>query len=768
MPERIPMHAATPQPERLGQYEILETLAQGHSGWILYKGFDPIFRRHAYLRAIRKSLLDDYGAAMIARLQNDVAAAARLHHPGIVGVYEYGEDSDAAFIASEFVEGSCLKEQSRVSVADAVSLIVQVLSALEFAHNQGVIHREIKPSNLLINDKGQIRIANFGIAELNAGTPAYMSPEQLSGGLADRRSDLFCAGIVLYELLSGVRPFAGPPESLVQRVCKEKERPPSEINPEIPKSFDAVCAKALAKSANERYSTARSFSEAVRTAFESTFASLPSRVVSNNAVLTATLPRPKFEPESKPSLRVRNEANAPAPIAASKWDEANLRMVEKQLAAFVGPLAKIIIKDAAGKASDLPQLYSLAAESLKKPQERQAFLAQMAGASPGSPTPEPPRSPLPGSATPKSPLPVPVEHRGAAEGKTPAQFIPPPPKVEPVVARSAARHEVKPAPGPELNSVAKHEMKPVAKPDIKPIANPPVALPAKPALKAGPPQPPAAPQPKPAAASRIEGLLGKQPPNLAGYLQDGPPKLEEVIHAFVSSVQALIALHATGSKKQALTPQSICFDHLGKASIELLQPTLSSGTSSGAGNPRYAAPELFSEKSAKSDTSMAAAHVYALGIMFYEILLGRKLFVKTFADQRTDLDWLRWHADLESRAPQLKSLLPDHPVALSDLVESMMEKHADKRPSDLESLLSRWRSIAQRANKTIVLDKSSAKAPAAKPAFHGASAPSKKNHLALLAMIIFILALAAGGFFLWQNPDYYRTVIAPRLHLSTD
>ena len=750
------MHAATPQPERLGQYEILETLAHGHSGWILYKGFDPIFRRHAFLRAIRKSLLDDYGAAMVGRLQNDVAAAARLHHPGIVGVYEYGEDSDSAFIASEFVEGSCLKEQSRVNAADAVSLIVQVLSALEFAHNQGVIHREIKPSNLLINDKGQIRIANFGIAELNAGTPAYMSPEQLSGGSADRRSDLFSAGIVLYELLSGVRPFGGPPESLMQRVCNEKERPPSEINPEIPKGFDAVCAKALAKSVNERYSTARSFSDAVRSAFESTFASLPSRVVSNNTVLTATLPRPTFEPESKPSLRVRDGLHAPAPIAASKWDEANLRMVEKHLAAFVGPLAKIIVKDAAGKASDLRQLYSLAAESLKKPEERQAFLAQMKGASPSSHSPEPPRSPLPGSTTPKSPVPQPVEHR--AEVKPHAQLTPPALKVEPVVARPAARPEVKPAPQPELKSVAKPEIQPVAKP-----ANP---SPAKPAVKAA--QPPAAPQPKIAPAARMEGLLGKQPQNLAGYLQDGPPQLEEVIHAFVSSVQALIALHATGSKKEALTPQSICFDHLGKASIELLQPTVTSGTSSGAGNPRYAAPELFSEKSAKSDTSMAAAHVYALGIMFYEILLGRRLFAKTFADQRTDLDWLRWHADLESKAPQLKSLLPDHPVALSDLVESMMEKHADKRPSDLESLLSRWRSIAQRANKTIVLGKSSAKALVAKPASHGSTPPRKKNHLALVAMLIFILALAAGGYFLWQNPDYYRTVIAPRLHLSTN
>ena len=764
MPDLIPMHAATPQPERLGQYEIVETLAKGHSGWTLYKGFDPIFRRHAFVRAIPKSLLNEYGEPMIARLQSEVAAAARLHYPGILGVYEYGEDADSAFIASEFVEGICLKEQSQVPVADAVSLIVQVLSALDFAHNQGVIHRAIKPSNLLINDKGQIRIANFGIAELNAGIPAYLSPEQLSGGPADRRSDLFSTGIVFYELLTGARPFGGPPEGLVQRVCNDKERPPSEINPEIPKGFDAVCAKALAKFANERYSTARSFSDAVRSAFESTFASLPSRVVSNNTVLTATLPRPAFEPESKPSLRVREGLNAPVPVVPSRWDEANLRAVEKHLAAFLGPVAKIIVKDAAAKANDLPQLYSLAAESLKKPQERQAFLAQVTGSTPGSHTPESSRTPLPGSTTPKSPLPAPVERPVAQEVKPVPRFAPPPPKVEPVVARSAVKQEAKPAPAPEVKSVAKPEIKPPVKPEIKPVATPAKPAPEKPAIKAAPQPSPAAPPAKQAA--RIEGLLGKQPPSLAAYLQDSPPQLEEVIHAFVSSVQALIALHASGSKKEALTPQSICFDHLGKATIEMLQPTVTSGTSSGAGNPRYAAPELFSEKSAKPESSMIAAHVYALGIMFYEILLGRRLFAKTFADQRTDLDWLRWHADLESRAPQLKSLLPDYPVALSDLVESMMEKHADKRPSDLESLLSRWRSIAQRANKTIVLGKSSSKAAVAKSA--RSTAPRKTNHLALIAMIILLLAVAAGGYFLWQNPDYYRTVIAPRLHLSAN
>ncbi|MGC2194506.1 MAG: protein kinase [Terriglobales bacterium] len=755
------MQPATSQPERLAQYDIVEALAQGHSGWVFYKGFDPILRRNATLRAIPKHLLENYGAPMIARLQNEVGAAARLHHPGIVGVYDYGEDSDWAFIATEYVEASCLKERSRISLADAVSLIVQVLGVLDFAHSQGVVHRDIKPSNLLITEKGTIRIANFGVAELNAGTPGYMSPEQLTGSPVDRRSDLFSAGVVLYELLAGVSPFAGPPENLVQRVCNEKERPPSEINPELPRGFDLVCAKALAKTAHERYPSARLFSEGVRDAFENSFASPPGRTISHETVLTATLPRNQVEPAPAAAPPRRDGLKVSSPAPASRWDEATLRTVEKQLAEFLGPLARIVVKEAASKAADLERLYALAAESLKKGDERRAFLEQRTGTTQSTAQSAASKTPSQGGNKAKPVTPDPTQRAVAPE-------VPPTPK--PV---SIPKPLVPPKPAPaakvELNPGSKIPFKPeappVAIPEAKPVAQP--GMVAKPQAK---PDSMPRPVPVPAApdvAARIEGLIGKQPDTLAGYLHDDPSQLEEVIHAFVASVQALIAMHSTDGRKDALTPQSICFDRLGKATIQSLQPNVTRGTSSGAGNPRYAAPEIFAEKSSGAD-SMPGAHVYALGVMFYEILLGRRLFGKTFADQRTDLDWLRWHADLESRAPQLKSLLPDYPVALSDLVESMMEKRAEKRPADLESILSRLRGIAQRANKTIVLGKTAAKSVAPKPASKGSSTPRKKSRAGLVAMLLFILVLAGGGFFLWQNPDYFRTVIAPFLHLGTN
>ena len=196
--------------------------------------------------------------------------------------------------------------------------------------------------------------------------------------------------------------------------------------------------------------------------------------------------------------------------------------------------------------------------------------------------------------------------------------------------------------------------------------------------------------------------MGKQPPTLAAYLQDETPELDRVVSAFVSTVRALIAVNEEKGRSEALIPQNIHFDQVGKATIQA-PPSSSAQVTTVMSNPRYAAPEMFSEKAAAGDSSTNAANVYALGVMFYEILLGRKVFEHNFPDQKNDIDWMRWHADLESKAPPLKTLLPDCPAALSDLLESMMDKHVEKRPSDLNEILGRLRSVAQRANKTVVL-----------------------------------------------------------------
>jgi serine/threonine protein kinase len=295
------------------------------------------------------------------------------------------------------------------------------------------------------------------------------------------------------------------------------------------------------------------------------------------------------------------------------------------------------------------------------------------------------------------------------------------------------------------------------KPGAKSVAKSSPKAEPKPEVKSDFKKHSASPEQAPKMESPWEGLLGKQPENLAGYLREDPIQLEEIIDAFTSSVDALIAVRAAHTKNMALVPQNICFDRLGKAKIQLSQTSVTQGSSSAVGKPRYAVPEIFAEKASVDESMITAGHVYALGVMFYEIFLGKKLFEKTFSAQRTDLDWLRWHADLGAKAPAIKSLLPGSPVAISDLLESMMEKHAEKRIVDLDAIRLRLRDIALRANNTIVLRKPmpSVQAPVQQPATR-----QKKSDKTWVWILLVFVIVGMGAFLVWQNLDFLRGLIS--------
>ena len=267
---------------KLGKYEILRELGRGAMG-IVYEAYDPTIERTVALKTIRRDQLEGAEAAdVIERFKREAKAAGRLNHPNIVSIYDFGDDNNTTYIAMEFVNGrelrSFFEKNERFPMAEIARIMGQLLDALDYSHNFGVVHRDIKPANIIIQSNGQVKVADFGIARIESsqytqagtvlGTPAYMSPEQFMGQTVDRRSDIFSAGVVLYQFLTGEKPFSGAATTIMHKVLSVDPPAPSMLNVQTPKPFDAVIAKCIAKRPEDRFQTAREFADAIRLATE--------------------------------------------------------------------------------------------------------------------------------------------------------------------------------------------------------------------------------------------------------------------------------------------------------------------------------------------------------------------------------------------------------------------------------------------------------------------------------------------------------------------
>jgi serine/threonine-protein kinase len=270
--------------KKLGRYDIVRTLGKGAMGMV-YEGKDSVLQRRVAIKTIIVENLDSKSAEEYeSRFRTEALAAARLLHPNIVPVFDFGRHDDIAFLVMQFIEGDDLKHHidrgERFSPQHAVAMALDLLSALDHAHENNIVHRDIKPANMLI-EKGRVKLTDFGVARIQdpdaanktqvgaggIGTPRYMSPEQAQGQRVDARSDLFSAGIVLYELLAGVRPFDGDnPFAIIHQIVSATPPPPTYHNPRLPQAIDAVVSKALAKNRDERYSSAREFAVALKAA----------------------------------------------------------------------------------------------------------------------------------------------------------------------------------------------------------------------------------------------------------------------------------------------------------------------------------------------------------------------------------------------------------------------------------------------------------------------------------------------------------------------
>ena len=265
--------------QSLGRFELLEQVGVGSFGYV-FRARDTELGRLVAIKIPRAGHLASTEDA--ARFLREARSAAQLKHPGIVTIHETGQAEDGTFyLVEEFVQGTTLSVRLKagaVSFPEAAELIAAVCDALDCAHSHGVIHRDIKPANILLDDEGRPHLMDFGLAKREAeetvmtqdgqvlGTPAYMSPEQARGEShrVDVRTDIYSAGVVLYELLTGERPFRGNRRMLIMQVMDDEPRPPRQLNDKIPRDLETICLRAMAKSPGRRYPTANELGEDLR------------------------------------------------------------------------------------------------------------------------------------------------------------------------------------------------------------------------------------------------------------------------------------------------------------------------------------------------------------------------------------------------------------------------------------------------------------------------------------------------------------------------
>ena len=373
--------ALTDIPASIGRYRVEGVLGRGAMG-VIYRAHDPEIDRPVAIKLIRADLLDgaerqDY----LQRFRREAQAAGRCSHPNIVAVYDFAMHEGNPFLAMEFVDGISLAQAPerglRFGVADSVALIAQVLAALAAAHALGVVHRDIKPANILLAGSRHVKVTDFGISRLGGasltqaggmvGTPSYMSPEQCRGEAVDGRSDLFSAGIVLYELLAGQRPFPGRSfEEVWHRLMHADPPDLAGLNPAVGPALARAVATSLAKSADDRPATAAAMAEA----------------------LGAAAAEAGAAPDQGTIIRPIQAAPAVA------FDAAIVGLIERRLTEAVGPIAHVLMQSAVGRAGSVDALCRSLAGSIEAGQDRERFLADIArqlglASQPGAPATPP-------------------------------------------------------------------------------------------------------------------------------------------------------------------------------------------------------------------------------------------------------------------------------------------------------------------------------------------------------------------------------------------
>lgn len=321
---------------------------------VVYRGFDPSIERTVAIKTVHAHLLSgDSGDEFLARFNREAIAAGRCLHPNIVTVFEFGEDGGTPFIVFEYIEGTKLKKLigKDISLSDIHKIVGQVLDALTMAHRHGVIHRDIKPDNIFICPGTHTKVSDFGIARLDSGaitragmmvgTPSYMSPEQIVSDSVDFRTDFYSTGVLLYEMLTGTRPFRGQNDTDIMRaILHSKHEDPRSYNPAVPTLLSQVVARALSKDLTHRFQDAEEFKAAL-----------------DRAVVGA----------------VETDIPTVKPVV-TRFDEPLLDALEVGLLDHVGPIARILVRRTASTCDSFEKLLLELGYHIEDAAAREAFL----------------------------------------------------------------------------------------------------------------------------------------------------------------------------------------------------------------------------------------------------------------------------------------------------------------------------------------------------------------------------------------------------------
>jgi eukaryotic-like serine/threonine-protein kinase len=375
----------------VGDYQVVERLGAGGMGAV-YKVRNVITDR---LEAMKVLLADLRATPELAeRFSREIRVHASLVHPNIAGLHTAIRVDQQLLMIMELVEGESLAERLRrgpVAPAEAAGYACQVLSALGFAHERGVVHRDIKPANIMLTPSGTVKLMDFGIAATKGnlhhrltaagmalGSVHYMSPEQVRAGAPDARSDLYSLGVTFYETVTGVCPIRGASEYEIMNAHLTAVPPsPSELNPAVPPVLSAIILMAIEKRPESRFQTAGEF----RAALEP----LTSAVLPHHLPLparTAFVPQqrtgsaPALTPVPTPSSPLPTPSNSPHPPDPGPLDPGTLEAASRELAAYIGPIARIIVNRAARQVQTRRQLYESVGQEISNPAERARFLAK--------------------------------------------------------------------------------------------------------------------------------------------------------------------------------------------------------------------------------------------------------------------------------------------------------------------------------------------------------------------------------------------------------